>query len=70
MPEQKAFCAECGGTMTPRKVQPQPAKKAATTVLTQRSLARRKQRPSKAEAAQRPGALTIYWNKRKRMDEE
>ncbi|PYS88907.1 MAG: hypothetical protein DMF64_19170 [Acidobacteria bacterium] len=69
--EKKAFCAECGGTImpSPAKARRQQAAKGATTVLTQSSKRKRKQR-DEAKSAKRPGVLTIYWKKRKRTDEE
>jgi predicted nucleic acid-binding Zn ribbon protein len=71
VPEKKAFCDECAKTMMPPPPKTQrSAKKTATTVLTQRSKAKGKGRSTKDAAKKRPGVLSLYWQKRKRTDEE
>jgi hypothetical protein len=73
VPEKKAFCIECGGTMKPPRAKTKkPSSEAtATTILpgNRKAGSGQQQQGDEPESSRPPRALSIYWKKRKRMDE-
>jgi len=71
VPVKKAYCIECGSTMKPTRAKTKkPASEAtATTILPGTKQAQPGQPDGESKSSKPPRALSIYWKKRKRMDE-